>query len=117
MGCFWQNNQFLLKIKNLIIFQTFIFKWIKSVTIFYWLEANLCQNWKQKLKQAIFAYSACQPLTLPHERIQKFRETANFRHLYGNESDKVCLAHDVAHPDSKDLAKTTISDEILKNRA
>ena len=31
--------------------------------------------------------------------------------------DKVCFAHDEAYFDRKDLAKRTISDEILKDRA
>ena len=31
--------------------------------------------------------------------------------------DKVCFAHDAAFSDSKDLAKKTVSDDILKDRA
>ena len=31
--------------------------------------------------------------------------------------DKACFADDAAYSDSKDLAKRTISDKILKNRA
>ena len=31
--------------------------------------------------------------------------------------DKACFAHDAAYSDSKDLAKRTISDKILKDRA
>ena len=34
-----------------------------------------------------------------------------------NKLDKTCFAHDTACFDSKDLAKTTISDKILKDRA
>ena len=55
--------------------------------------------------------------TKHHERIQKFRETYNLKHLYRNESDKACFAHDSTYSDSKDLAKTTVSDTILKDRA
>ena len=33
------------------------------------------------------------------------------------ELDKVCFTHDAAYSDSKDLAKRTISDKILKDRA
>ena len=69
------------------------------------------------LKQPGFTYSACGPFTKHHERIQKFRETGNLKHLYRNELDKACFAHDAAYSDSKDLAKTTISDKILKDRA
>ena len=68
------------------------------------------------LKQTGFTYSACEPLTKHRERIQKFRETANLKHLYRNELDKACFAHDAAYSDSKDLTKRTISDKILKDR-
>ena len=69
------------------------------------------------LKQPRFTYSACGPFTKHRERIQKFREAANLKHLYRNELDKPCFAHDAAYPDSKDLAKRTISDRIFNNRA
>ena len=46
------------------------------------------------------------------KRIQKFRETGNLKYLHRNELDKVCFAQDAAYSDSKDLAKTTISDKI-----
>ena len=50
-------------------------------------------------------------------RIQKFRETGNLKHLYRDELDKACFAcFDLAHSDSKDLVKKTISDKILKDR-
>ena len=39
------------------------------------------------------------------------------KHLYGNELDKACFVHDAAYSDSKDLAKGTISDKILKDGA
>ena len=66
------------------------------------------------LKQPGFTYSACGPFTKHRERIQKFRETGNLKHLYGNELDKGCFAHDAAYCDSIDLAKRAISDKILK---
>ena len=69
------------------------------------------------LKQSRFIYSACGPFTKHHERIQKFRETGTLKHFYGNELDKACFAHDATYSDSKDLAKRTISDKILKDRA
>ena len=59
----------------------------------------------------------CGPFTKHHERIQKFRETCNLKYLYRNELDKACFAHDAAYSDSKDLAKRTFSDKILKDRA
>ena len=69
------------------------------------------------LRQQGLTYSACGPFTKHRERIQKFRETGNLKHLYRNELDKACFAHDEAHSDSKYLAKITNSDKILKDRA
>ena len=37
--------------------------------------------------------------------------------IYGNELDKACFQHDMAYGNSKDLAKRTQSDKILKNKA
>ena len=39
------------------------------------------------------------------------------KHLYRNKLDKACFALDAAYSDSKDLAKRTILNKILKNRA
>ena len=66
------------------------------------------------LKQLGFTCSACGPFTKHCERIQKFRETGNLKHLYRSELDKACFTHDAAYFVSKDLAKRTISDKILK---
>ena len=49
--------------------------------------------------------------------IQKFRETCNLKHSYRNELEKTCFAHDAAYSESKDLARRTTSDKILKDRA
>ena len=70
-----------------------------------------------RLKQG-FTYRACGPFAKHHERIQKFRETDNSKHVYGNELDKACFPHDIflVIYDWKDLAKRMISD-ILKDRA
>ena len=69
------------------------------------------------LKQPRFTYSACEPFNEHCERIQKFRETVNLKHLYRNELDKPCFACDAAYSDSIDLAKRTTLDKILKERA
>ena len=63
------------------------------------------------LKQPRFTYNACGPFTKQGERIQEFRKTDNLKHLYRNELDKASFAHD------GNLAKRTISDKILKDRA
>ena len=39
------------------------------------------------------------------ERIQKFRETGNLKHLHRNELDKACFAHDASYSDSKSFSK------------
>ena len=56
-------------------------------------------------------------ITKHRERIQKFTEIGNLKHLYKNKLDKACFAYDAAYSKSKDLAKRTISVRILKNRA
>ena len=43
-------------------------------------------------------------LTKHRERIKKFRETGNLKHIYKNKLDKVCFDDDAAYSDSKDLA-------------
>ena len=60
------------------------------------------------LKQPGFTYSFCGSFTKHHGRIQKFRQTVNFKYLYRNELDKACFLHDEVYSDSKDLVKRTI---------
>ena len=69
------------------------------------------------LEQPGFTFSASEPFTKHRERIKKFRETGNLKHLYRNKLDKACFAHDAGYSDSKDLANRIISDKILKDRA
>ena len=69
------------------------------------------------LTQPRFTYSACEPVTKHGKRIKKFRETGNLKHLYRNELDKTCFAHDAPYFDSKGFAKRIISDKILRDRA
>ena len=101
----------LLKIKNSAILINS--KWIKSLTNFF-LTGNKFMP-KFHLKQPVFTYSTCGLFTKHCERIQKFTETGNLRHLYRNEWDKSSFAHDAAFSDSKDLAKETISDKLLRD--
>ena len=49
------------------------------------------------LRQPGFIYSACRPFTKHCERNQKFRGTGNLKHIYNNELDKACFAHDPAY--------------------
>ena len=46
----------------------------------------------------------------------KIQSISNLKHIYKNELNKVCFAHDVADSNSKDLAKRTVSDKILKDK-
>ena len=66
-------------------------------------------------KKPGFTYSGT--FTKIRKKIQKFRETGHLKHLYRNELDKSCFAHDAAYSDSKDLTIRTISNKILKDRA
>ena len=68
------------------------------------------------MKYPGFTCSACRPFSKHREKIQKFRETGNLKHLYRNKLDKSCFAHDAAYSDSKDLAKKNIQDKILKDK-
>ena len=63
------------------------------------------------LRQLEFTYSASGVFTKHSERILKFRETGDLKHIYKNELDKVCFTHNAAYSDSKDLAKRTVSDK------
>ena len=55
-------------------------------------------------------------LNIPKE-FENSRETGNLKHLYTNDLEKACFAHDAAYSDSEDLAKRTISDKIVKDKA
>ena len=44
-------------------------------------------------------------------------QTRVTNYIYKNELDKACFQHDAAYSDSKDLAKRTQSDQILKDKA
>ena len=43
------------------------------------------------LRQPVFTYSACGPLTKNKERIEEFKETGDSRHIYQNKLDKTCF--------------------------
>ena len=69
------------------------------------------------LKQLGFTYSACGPFTRNKEGIEKFMQTGNTDFIYRNELDKACFQHDMAYGKSKDLAKRTQSDKVLRDKA
>ena len=69
------------------------------------------------LKQPGFTYSACRPFNKNKERIEKFMQTRNTDFIYRNELDKACFQHDITYGKSKDLAKRTQSDKVLRDKA
>ena len=72
------------------------------------------------LKQPGFTYTACGPFTRNKERIEKFMQTGNTEiqnFIYRNELDKACFQRDMAYGKSKDLAKRTQSDKVLRDKA
>ena len=52
------------------------------------------------LKQPGFTYSTDGLFTKHCERVQKFRETGDLKHLYRNELGKACFGHEAAYYDS-----------------
>ena len=69
------------------------------------------------LKQLGFNYSVCGPFTRNKERIEKFVQTGNTDFTYRNELDKACFQLDLAYNKSKNLAKRTQSDNVLRDKA
>ena len=69
------------------------------------------------LKRPGFTYNACGPFTNNKERIEKFRQTGNADFIYKNVLDKACFQHDMAYGKSKDLARRTQSDKVLRDKA
>ena len=66
------------------------------------------------LTQPQFTYGS---FTKNKERIQKFKKTADTKYTYRNELDKACFQHDMAYGDFKDLAKRTVADKVLRDKA
>ena len=69
------------------------------------------------LKQPGFIYSACGPFTRNKETIEKFMQNGNTDFIYKTALDKTCFQHDMAYGKSKDLAKRTQSDKVLRDKA
>ena len=68
------------------------------------------------LRQPRFTYSTCGPLTKIKLRIQRIKETGDFRYIYQNKQDKACFQHDMGYIGFKDLTRNTVSDKILRNK-
>ena len=68
------------------------------------------------LRQPGFTYSACRPFTKNKERIQKFKGTGDLWYICQNELDEVCIQHDMANGDFKDLTRRTNFEKILRDK-
>ena len=69
------------------------------------------------LRQTQFTYSAFGPFTKHKQRTQMFKETGDTKYIYRNELDKACFQHDMTYRDFKDLAKRTVADKVLRDKA
>ena len=69
------------------------------------------------LREPGFTYIACGPFRKNKERIQKFKETGDSRHIYQNELDKACFQNDMVYGNFKDLTRRTASGKILLDKA
>ena len=69
------------------------------------------------LKQPGFTHIACGHFSKSKEPIQKFIQTGKADAIYRNELDKACFQNDMAYGKSKDLAKRTQSDKVLRDKA
>ena len=80
------------------------------------LAGDKCMS-EMHLKQPGFTYSAFAPFTKNKEIIQNFKEIGDTNYIYKNELDKACYQHDMAYEDFKDLARRTVSDKSLRDKA
>ena len=71
---------------------------------------------ESRLRQVEFTYSACGPFTKSRERIQKFKEAGDSRHIYQNELDEACFQNDMAYGGFKDLTRETASHKIMREK-
>ena len=69
------------------------------------------------LSQSAFTLSICGPFTKNKERIQKIKETVDWRYIYQNQLDKICFQHDTAYGDFRDVARRTVSEKTLCDKA
>ena len=69
------------------------------------------------LKEPGFTYNSCGLFTKNIQIIQKFKEAGDTKGIYKNELDKACFQHDMAYGDFKDLARRTVSDKVLRDKA
>ena len=84
------------------------------VNKFYWWVINLCLKY---IKNGLVLLTLLVVhLTKNKERIEKFMQIENTDFISRNELDKACFQHDMAYGKSKDLAKRTQSDKVLRDK-
>ena len=66
-------------------------------------------------KQPGFTYSLVDHSQKTNKELKKFVQTGYTDFIYKNELDKACFQHDMAYGKSKDLAKITQSDKVLRD--
>ena len=75
---------------------------------------------KMHLRQTAFIYSTYWPFKKKKKkeqgRFETFEETGNSRYIYQNKLDKVSFRHDMVCEDYIDLAKRTVSDNVLHHK-
>ena len=64
-----------------------------------------------------FTYSAYGPFSKNKERIQKFKETGDSRHIYQNELNEACFQRNMSYGGFKDLSRRTAADKVLQEKA
>ena len=69
------------------------------------------------LKQCGFTYSASGTFNKNKERVEKFMQTGNTNFIYKNELGKARFQHNMHYGKSKDLAKKTQSEKVLRYKA
>ena len=80
----------------------------------YLLAGDKCMP-EMHLKQTGFTYTACGSFTKNKERIQKFMQTGDVHHIYGNDLVKICFQHDMPYGSYEVLVKRTIKFWKLKH--
>ena len=68
------------------------------------------------LRQPEFTHSACGPFTENKEKIKKFKETADSRHIPQNEIDNAFFQHDMIYGGFKGLNRRTAADKVLLDK-
>ena len=48
---------------------------------------------------------------------ENFKEAGDTKYIYRNELDKACFQHDMTYGDFEDLARRTVFDNVLRDKA